>query len=58
MDLNPIPGRPALYDPYFITTEVEKIRSQSVLYRVIKDLGLRRNGSNQFRWNRRKHFNT
>jgi len=40
MDLNPIPGRPALYDPYFITTEVEKIRSPSVLYRVIKDLGL------------------
>ena len=33
-------GRPALYDPYFITTEVEKIRSPSVLYRVIKDLGL------------------
>jgi uncharacterized protein involved in exopolysaccharide biosynthesis/Zn-dependent protease with chaperone function len=40
MDLNPIPGRPALYDPYFITTEVEKIRSKTVLYRVIKDLGL------------------
>jgi beta-lactamase regulating signal transducer with metallopeptidase domain len=39
-DLNPISGRPAGYDPYFIMTEMEKIRSPSVLYQVILELGL------------------
>ncbi|MCL4178483.1 MAG: polysaccharide biosynthesis tyrosine autokinase [Verrucomicrobia bacterium] len=28
------------YDPYFITTEFEKIRSKTVLYRVIEEMGL------------------
>jgi polysaccharide biosynthesis transport protein len=27
------------YDPYFITTEFEKIKSKNVLYRVIEELG-------------------
>jgi beta-lactamase regulating signal transducer with metallopeptidase domain/uncharacterized protein involved in exopolysaccharide biosynthesis len=38
--LYPNPGRPAPYDPFFIATEIEKIRSKPALYRVIKDLGL------------------
>ncbi len=28
------------YDPYFITTEFEKIKSKNVLYRVIEEMGL------------------
>src|SRR5690242_3769066 len=32
---------PQAYDPYFIQTEFEKIKSQKVLNQVIKDLNLR-----------------
>ena len=31
----------SVYDPYFIQTEFEKIKSSKVLHRVIEDLGLR-----------------
>jgi beta-lactamase regulating signal transducer with metallopeptidase domain/uncharacterized protein involved in exopolysaccharide biosynthesis len=47
-DLNLIPGRPALYDPYFIMTEMEKIRSKTVLKRVVKGLGLAMKGDQAF----------
>ncbi len=41
-DINPLgfAQTSTQYDPYFITTEFEKIRSKNVLYRVIQELGL------------------
>jgi capsular exopolysaccharide synthesis family protein len=36
------------YDPYFITTEFEKIKSKTVLYRVIEEMGLLRVWSERF----------
>ncbi|MSU21158.1 MAG: polysaccharide biosynthesis tyrosine autokinase [Pedosphaera sp.] len=40
---------PASYDPYFITTEFEKIRSKTVLHQVITNMGL------QTKWIERFH---
>src|SRR5256714_2420728 len=41
-DIMPLIGDPtsAQYDPYFIQTEFEKIRSTKVLYKVIEELDL------------------
>src|SRR6266511_421133 len=41
-DIMPLMGYPTAgqYDPYFIQTEFEKIRSKKVLYRVIEELDL------------------
>jgi len=41
-DIMPLMGLPnsSQYDPYFIQTEFEKIRSKKVLYRVIEELNL------------------
>jgi capsular exopolysaccharide synthesis family protein len=41
-DINPIGFAQGAtpYDPYFVTTEFEKIRSKKVLYQVIEELGL------------------
>jgi len=41
-DINPMlmSGQSTGYDPYFLQTEFEKIRSQRVLYKVIEQMGL------------------
>jgi polysaccharide biosynthesis transport protein len=49
-DINPIgfAQASASYDPYFITTEFEKIRSKAVLYPVIKQLRLNERWARRF----------
>src|SRR4249920_3260628 len=43
-DINPLgfAQNSSQYDPYFIQTEFEKIKSKTVLYKVIEDLDLNR----------------
>jgi hypothetical protein len=49
-DINPLgfAQTSTQYDPYFITTEFEKIRSKTVLYRVIEEMGLLQIWSERF----------
>jgi polysaccharide biosynthesis transport protein len=50
-DVNPIGFAQGTlpYDPYFITTEFEKIRSKAVLYPVVEELGLNQRWGKRFR---------
>src|SRR5882762_3077921 len=48
-DIMPLMGLPnsSQYDPYFIQTEFEKIRSKKVLYKVIEELDLNKRWGNR-----------